>query len=562
MMRGQRLLVAGSSLAALLQAAGVAAQVLPGPADVSQTRPAERQRILATEPESVPATQAASMPQVEAPAQAKTISVRLERIRFEGVTVFSEEELLALYATHRGKQVPLSTLWEVANALTQKYRAEGYFLSRAFVPAQEAEGGMFTIRAVEGYIGKVVNKGIPMRKDVLDTAVQALKAQRPITLAQLESQVLLLNDLPGLQVKTLLAPLPDAEDGAVQLQLDIVRESASGSVSLDNTGSRYIGPYQLSANMEYSLAPLHNTIATVVTAPFDDELYGANVLHQMSLGLRTSLELMGGYTKAKPGYILEPQEIETKSFDAAIGVRHQFIRQREENLSTKVSFAMRNTFSDILSSSLTKDKTRALHFDMNYDRQDNWMGRNYVGLTMHKGVAGFGANDADDFFISRLNAKPDFFKVQGTYTRVQSLPRSWSGILTLAGQKASGSLYSSEEFGYGGSALGRAYDVSEITGDDGAAGSVELRYQGVPEWQNIYLTPFLFYDVGKVWNDNPDQVAAISASSAGAGMYFSHSSGLSGTIYAAQPLTKSIDAPLYGGNGENPRYMFQFGYKF
>jgi hemolysin activation/secretion protein len=52
-------------------------------------------------------------------------------------------------------------------------------------------------------------------------------------------------------------------------------------------------------------------------------------------------------------------------------------------------------------------------------------------------------------------------KLTATYNRLQSLAGDVSGSLTLSGQKASQSLYSSEEFGYGGMAVGRAYDTSE-----------------------------------------------------------------------------------------------------
>ena len=62
-----------------------------------------------------------------------------------------------------------------------------------------------------------------------------------------------------------------------------------------------------------------------------------------------------------------------------------------------------------------------------------------------------------------------------------TISKDWDISLFVAGQHADGGLVSAEEFGAGGARYGRAYDYSEISGDDGAAAAIELRHT----WANI-----------------------------------------------------------------------------
>ena len=45
-----------------------------------------------------------------------------------------------------GKDVTLTNILDVADAIEQKYRAMGYVLVRAYVPPQRVKDGVFTIK--------------------------------------------------------------------------------------------------------------------------------------------------------------------------------------------------------------------------------------------------------------------------------------------------------------------------------------------------------------------------------------------------------------------------------
>ena len=124
------------------------------------------------------------------------------------------------------------------------------------------------------------------------------------------------------------------------------------------------------------------------------------------------------------------------------------------------------------------------------------------------------------------------------YTRYQTLTDAWSAKLSMASQTASGPLYSSQQFYLGGAAFGRGYGAAELSGDNGLAGSFELRFDQRPNWS--YLTRYEFYgfvDAGAVWNDGFRLGDGLALTSAGGGVRFFFTEDLQADIGVAFPLS-------------------------
>ena len=163
------------------------------------------------------------------------------------------------------------------------------------------------------------------------------------------------------------------------------------------------------------------------------------------------------------------------------------------------------------------------------------------------------------------------------YPHKQSVTARFTGDLSIfaaaTGQFAGSQLLSSEEFGFGGEYFGRAFDFSEIAGDHGATGKVELRYaraaDSVPFLRGMPLKDFQFftyYDYGVAWRIDPvangvvDGKHAQTGSSAGGGLRFSVNDNISGSIEIDKPLTRDVSAR--GTDGEEPRLFFQLSANF
>lgn len=497
------------------------------------------------------------------PAEAKEFQFHLVRVTIEGATVFSNDRLRELYAPYLYKDVKLDIVWKIANEITALYRDKGYFLSRAYVPAQNIKDGRIRIKIVEGYIGAIDYNGDVKSPDIVRQYAKDLTQIHPVTSYEVESFLLRVNDTQGLIYRAVLSPLENPPmEGAVLLTLTPEKEEPGAIITFDNYGSRFLGPHELSGTFNFSIAPLHETNLTVLSDMEAEELHYGALRHSVAMTPALKLILDGSLTKATPGYTLKQFEIESESVSANIGLEYQWLRQRQENLALSLTFGGRNTENELLGTELTRDRIRVVRLGAEYSKIDSWNGYNLINAKVSQGVGILGASEEDDLNLSREEAVPDFTKIEISATRLQSLSPDWMVNLMVGGQFSLDPLYSSEEFGYGGAAIGRAYDSSELTGDHGVAASVELQYNGLPEMDFIHFFPYAFYDIGTVWNKDDGQQPKETGSSIGVGFKFETDYNFSGNFAVAVPLIRDIDTPLYGRSESGPRLLFQISKRF
>ena len=125
--------------------------------------------------------------------------------------------------------------------------------------------------------------------------------------------------------------------------------------------------------------------------------------------------------------------------------------------------------------------------------------------------------------------------------------------LAATGQIASGPLFTSQQFDLGGVNFGRGYGSAEISGDNGIAGSFDLRFDRALSYR--YLSGYQLYsfvDAGAAWNDGFSLNDGLSLTSAGGGIRFFLWDGLQADIGVAFPL--SYRAP--DNEPRNARLLF------
>jgi len=99
-------------------------------------------------------------------------------------------------------------------------------------------------------------------------------------------------------------------------------------------------------------------------------------------------------------------------------------------------------------------------------------------------------------------------------------------------------LFTSQQFYLGGANFGRGYGSAEISGDNGIAGSFELRFDQKLNFR--YLSGYQLYgfvDAGAAWNDGYSINNGLSLTSAGAGVRFFLGDDLRADIGVAFPLS-------------------------
>ena len=133
--------------------------------------------------------------------------VLVTRFEVTGVSAFTPEQLRPLLADGEGRELTLTQIEGYAARITALYREHGYILARAYVPAQEMRGGVVELDVLEGRVGKVDITGLRhYNADYLRKYVEPRAPSRIFEASDFERGLLLLNDLPGLSVKSTLKP--------------------------------------------------------------------------------------------------------------------------------------------------------------------------------------------------------------------------------------------------------------------------------------------------------------------------------------------------------------------
>lgn len=538
------------------------AQTLPEAADIGRIKPVP-QSPLPDEPPNISSVVPSYSVSNNVPEGAELIHLDLKDIRIDGATAFNPEKLAAIYAPYIGKNITLDVVYDIAARITSLYRNEGYFLSLAYVPNQSIEEGIVHIKVIEGYIYNVESDDPSLSSLVVVRAyIKALIEQHPLKSSVMESFLLRLNDLPGYSFRAILSPITDAEDGAVKLILVPSKKIGHGFLSFENSSSRFTGPNQISAFYEKSFIPLQQTNISGGAGLPTDKLRYYSFGHSIVYAPEIKLNVNASVVRSKPGYTLEQLEVDSKSNSLSIGLEWQYIRQRTENASFELVFDGQNTSIDFLNTPFTRDHVRAARLKANYDGDWGGDGYNWVEFTLSHGLPISGSSQKGDDNLSREQASPNFTKAEIIVSRYQRLPKDFSLTLRASGQVASGPLFSSEEFGYGGQTFGRAYDPSDITGDHGASGSVELQYLGLESGPHFKVSPYIFYDIGAVWNDDEGQEKRQSGASSGLGLRFQLPQEVSLNTGLAFPLTRPIETPIYGQHKTGPRIFLQLSKEF
>lgn len=555
-----------ASTALLIFPAMALAIDVPGPANPGRVNQ-RFQSVPVNPPKVTSPTIAKPALSVPAPQGSDKVFLTLKSLEIKGMSAYQSREFEPLYRDLIGTRVALSKVYDIASAISDRYHADGYALAKVSVPDQRIGDGAVRLVVVEGYIDSVNVKAPKVTQDKLKSRVEKILAIRPFNVRKLERQLLLMNDLYGITVRSVIEPrAKSGAAGAIDLTLLVKKEKTTTDVSFDNFGSRPLGQEQVGARHNRGLGLL----------PFDKLSMGGFVSTQISelqyvfLGYEfpisdagTKLGISTNASWTEPGYPLKQNQLKGNSYNAEFNLSHPVVRSRSQNLTVSGVFDLQQSKNDALSTLLFEDKIRTLRFGGVYDVADSWGGTNLMDARVSQGLDVLGATKTGSANLSREDAHSDFTKLEASFARWQGITRAWTLYASVSGQAASAPLPSAEEFGYGGQVYGRAYNASEITGDDGAAGSVELRYAGLPPlpWPGGRLEPFGFYDFGVVHNrDNFTENETESGASAGFGTRFSVTESVDGSLTLAFPLTLPVAIPSPGGNSGSGRVFFSLNY--
>lgn len=555
------------------QSVAVAAPVFPasvGPEQ--QTRALQSQQPVAAPRPLAPVERSDQKAEQPLGPQAEKIKFQLNGIVLEGNHVYPTSVLEQLYKDKIHKTISVADLFNVVQSITNFYRNNGYIITRAILPPQHVKNGVVKVQIIEGYIGKVDVSGQPRgAANIIQAYGQQIAKSRPLEIKRMERYLLIANEVPSTSAKAVLAP-SKTQQGAADLTLVTLNRPITSYLSYDNYGTRYIGPQQMTANMgvNSAIASGDSTQLTVTKTTKGSELtyidlnYGLPILFD---GWRATFG--GTRTQTHPLYVLQPANIDGLSTNYYTNVSYPMIRTRSESLTFQGSFTYLDSMVNSFDEQLYTDHIRPLDLGLVYNFADRWYGANLIGVDFNQGlpILGYSSNyNPSTAQTSRPGGRGDYTKFNLQLSRLQALTGPFSLYGVFKGQWAFNPLLAAQQFTFGGSQLGRGYDVAELIGDKGLAASLEGRYDvGIGRLWVQSLQPYAFYDFGSVWNfknigGTPTKQTAMSF---GGGTRFYFTQYVSGNFMWAQPITKQVAALQLIGDGKGPRMFFsvvaQFG---
>lgn len=567
-----QLLCAVSALGGLVMPSIAAAQsvILPGSADPGRVMDDSKPKPVPDNRLSEPAAPKSSVPLV--PEGAANLKFTFNSVWFEGMTAYDPAVFRPLYESYVGKEISVATLFEIMGRVQQRYLDDGFALTKVVIPNQNIEGGQVRFAVIEGHVSHVEISPDIRQSPVIDDAAARIVAMRPLNVKKLERLMLILNDLSDSNVSAVLASETDPvlqQEGAVRLILQKNPEKTQmGSVSINNHGSKFSGPWQTSATANiYHIGPNYSeaSVTALTTLSVEDQRSGSVSYAIPVLGASgTRLSLSSSRSHTEPGSSLSALDIKGVSQSYEAGISYPVIRQRDMTLRLDGIFEFKNVRTKFLGEELYDDRLRILKAGLNFNFLDTWAGYNVLDLKYAQGLDLFGVRDGGSPDLSRADGKPEFQKVELLAGRIQALPSNFEAYGILSGQYAFSPLLSSEEFGFGGGQIGRGYDSSEITGDHGIAASLELRYNAVVPFNknSLALQPYVFYDIGKVWNIDNGARNKVSAVSTGFGVRATLDHDWRADLNFAVPMTRSADNEPKYQNDLGGRVLFSLSKSF
>jgi hemolysin activation/secretion protein len=481
----------------------------------------------------------------------------LRSVSIAGAAAIVPERLVTTYQPYLGKRVSQSDLAAVASAISDVYRAEGFHLSRAVVPPQDVQNGELRIQVIEGSITDLTLKGDGAEQFGVRAMLAAVLAERPSRLATLERQLLLINGRPGVRLEDTALEEIGAASGQFRLVLTVKAWHVFTSFGLDNFGSSSVGPWQSYGTAAFNsyFTPGDSLVFNLATTPGDPRQLGfGRVSYETPIGVDGArIGATAYYSEVRPGDFrrLFGDNIRTESFELRGSIVP--LQSQKTTLTLTAAAGFTNASEGDVFGPVYADRIRPASLTSDYRLQDDFGGVNYLTINVRQGLDVFGASQRGDDFLSRGGASARFTALNFWFTRYQTVSDAWSLKLAAASQTASGPLFASQQFFLGGMAFGRGYGSAELSGDNGLAGSVELRFDQktrLPYLNGYQL--YAFVDSGVAWNDGFQLSDGLSLTSAGVGARFFLLEGLQADIGVAAPL--SYRAP--DNSTRNARVLF------
>ncbi|QRN55855.1 ShlB/FhaC/HecB family hemolysin secretion/activation protein [Dyella caseinilytica] len=398
-------------------------------------------------------------------------------IQISGNQLLPTNALHALVVSGEGHELSLNDLDDLADNISTYYHDHGYPLAIAYVPAQTLHDGVVRIAVVEARYGKVLLQNqSAVGHYPLSATLSPLQPGDPVSDYSLERSLLLLSDIPGALVNSVVRP--GEAEGTSDLVVNVTSAPRyTGTLGLDDYGNSYTNRERLSGTFDVNgLFHQGDLLDFSGVSSGADMDYGHVGYRYLLTGQGTTLGLGVTGLDYRLGNGLSDLHAHGTATTQSVNLSQPFIRNTRGNLYAQLEFDHKHLYDDIDLAGLETHR-----------HADNWVltvagdQRDSTGITNFNVSGTYGRLHLDNFqtlFYDYFGARTagSFVKLYYSASRLQQLDSTNALYFGFSGQHANKNLDTSEQFYLGGPNTVRGYDVGVVSGAQGNLATIEYRH--------------------------------------------------------------------------------------
>ncbi|MEM9496139.1 MAG: ShlB/FhaC/HecB family hemolysin secretion/activation protein [Pseudomonadota bacterium] len=510
------------------------------------------------------------------PKGADSLFVTLDKVVVEGGLAGFDEEVGTLTASVEKRRVSVEDLYKVAAQIEARYHNAGYILSRVTIPPQELEdGATMRINVVRGFIESIDDTNLPERvRRAIGKYARSLIGERGLTLKQIERRLLLASRVPGVALKSAIAP--GEQVGGARLILTADWRPVGVGVSTDNELSDAFDRWKFDGRISLnSVLGAGEQVYGFASTASDFDYFGGEPLRRI-LGAGVVVPIGDDGFSINPEYIradINPRRqglaapVESAFERIAVRMRYPLILTRSETLSVYGSFELAEETQNLRDLGFTISKDSLRYFTLGADWRRPFTDRGVFGgdVLITKGVDGFGARTQDDATasgipLSRAAAEADFSTLKASALFQYALNDMAQTSLRLRGQTTlSGALPSVGQFSLDARDALSGFALGSLNVDHGYTARLEGAAPDLVRSNTLKVSgsPYLFAAWGEGGLERPTALEEeqLEGWSLGGGMRAALSTHASASLEVARSSASIFDE-------QDTRVTFQIGFQY
>jgi len=503
--------------------------------------------------------------------EAAAEKIKVSRFVIEGAKLLPLPELEAQLADLVGKDLSLAGLRKVAARITKIYREHGFFLARAYLPAQDIVDGVVYIAVLEGkYDGVELSGTTRLDEQHVQGILDAHKVSegQPIERPAFERSLILLEQQSGREVQATLQP--GATVGTSHMILEVPAGPLfSGQVGADNYGNHYSGKERATAllNLNSPRGVGDRASLWLMKSSGSDAVFAA---YQSPVGY-DGFTLGASYSHFDYQLCCEFSSADETGNAEVFGIQARYPLLLTQRAIANAGLSLeRKHLTDTSTAGQLDDKYATVAGFSLDGVAVHWGGQNRYQVGFFAGdldLSNNPGNAAQD--AATVDTAGHYLKLRAEFEHLHPLANGTKLDIRLSGQWSNRNLDSSEAFLMGGNAAIRAYPEGQAPADEALLARIDwlipVNFEQLPG----STTARLFYDTGTVWINqdtrgglaDPGGHNHYGLSGVGFGLGWSHPKGITATLEAATMIGSNPGSSANGDNadGNNNRSQVWLG---